>query len=131
MTDFPDATEILVTTLASILDTRTERTAGDPLPSAQVRRASGGDDGLSDTARVGVSVFADSETAAADVGKVVARAIRDLAPRFGAQTPVLTDVGEVWVDTVRFIERFRPESYIAETAVYRHRAIVEIGIRLQ
>ena len=42
MTDFPDATEILVTTLASILDTRTERTAGDPLPSAQVRRASGG-----------------------------------------------------------------------------------------
>lgn len=130
MADFPDGTEILIKVLAPVIDVRTKRGASDPLPSAQVRRASGGEDGLVDTARFGVSVFADSEAAAVEAGKVVTAAIRGLAPRFGPQSPIATSSGPVWVDSVRFIERFRPEDY-AEPKVQRQRAIVELAIRLQ
>lgn len=130
MADFPNVAVVLAAALAGVVDVRSKRESGDPLPSAQIRRASGGDDGLSDTARVGVSVFADSEIGVIDVGKTVAKAISDLAPRFGPQTPVTTEAGPVWVDAVRFIERFRPEDH-AEPNVYKQRAIVELTIRLQ
>lgn len=132
MPEFPDGAELLIAVLAPIIDARPGRASGDPLPSAQVRRASGGDDGLVDTGRYGVSVFADSELAAMDHSKPLESAIRAVAPRFGAQAAIVTKDGTVvWVDSIRFVERFRPEQYAAEPNVFRVRAVIEVALRLQ
>lgn len=122
-----NGTEILITWLAKLGDTRTHRPAGAPLPFRTVRRIGGPADDLTDHGVYSVSTYADTETEAADHGVITHRRVLTLAGPGGGQISVSISTGDAYVDDITVIEG--PRTMKFTDTIWRSVATYQVVLR--
>ncbi|SHU12526.1 Uncharacterised protein [Mycobacteroides abscessus subsp. abscessus] len=93
-----DSVEVLISWLAALGDTRTERPNGAVLPFRTARRIGGGDDGLVDHGLHAIHTITQTEAQAHAEGVLTYRRVMALIGPHAGQQPVTLPDGQVFVD---------------------------------
>jgi hypothetical protein len=126
----PDGTEVLITWLSELGETRDERPSGGDLPFRMVNRIIGTDDRLTDMGHYSIHTFAETKPDAQYEAGETHKRLLALAGQFtGQQKVTISDGQEVYVDDVKVIESPHFVQWDDENSLYRFVGTYRVDLR--